>query len=148
MEHEPMHSIDQAEKRVKGRISLFEKGLGCRWAITFKNNPKDVIGSCGYFSVRVGSQTMEIGFDIHPDHWRRGIMTEALTAVLDYSFGESAYFPVNRVEALVDPSNKNSIKLLTRLGFIDECTRREFGYWKGAYQDVKVFALLRKDWKS
>ena len=30
----------------------------------------------------------EVGFEIHPDFWRSGITSEALQAVLDYSFEE------------------------------------------------------------
>jgi ribosomal-protein-alanine N-acetyltransferase len=28
----------------------------------------------------------EIGFILHPDHWRKGIMKEAINAVVDYGF--------------------------------------------------------------
>ena len=144
--HEPMQSIVEAEERVRGRKSLFERGMGYRWAITFKDSPEKVIGSCGYFHVRIGTQTFEMGFEVHPDLWRKGIMTEVLTAILDYSFSETALLPVHRVEALVDPGNLASIRLLEKLGFTEEGLRREFGYWKGKFQDVKLFALLKREW--
>jgi methylmalonyl-CoA/ethylmalonyl-CoA epimerase len=119
LEHEPMDSIEEAEDRVRARMRLFEAGRGCRWAITFKDDPGKVIGSCGYFSVRVGSHTVEMGFEVHPEHWREGIMIEALTAVLDYSYSGVGIIPVHRIEALVDPGNEASIGLLTKLGFTD-----------------------------
>ena len=147
LEHEPMRSIDEAEERVQNRINLFHKGWGCRWAIAFKESPENLIGSCGYFNVRIGTHSVEIGFEVHPDFWRRGIMTEAITAILDYSFSEDAFQPVNRIEALVDPVNLRSIDLLLSLGFVDEGTRRKFGFWKGGYHDVKLFALLCQDWR-
>jgi methylmalonyl-CoA epimerase len=146
LEHEPMTSIEEAERRVRGRMGLFENGLGYRWAIAFKNSPEKLIGSCGYFSVRIGTHTVEMGFEVHPDYWQQGIMTEALTAVFDYSFSTSALVPIHRVEALVDPENAASIRLLTKLGFSNEGLRRGFGYWKGAYRDVIMFALLSRDW--
>jgi methylmalonyl-CoA/ethylmalonyl-CoA epimerase len=148
LEHEPMQSIEEAEQRVRGRIGLFERGMGYRWAMTFKGAPDKVIGSCGYFHVRVGTQTFEMGYEVHPAHWRKGIMSEALTAMLEYSFSEAALMPVHRLEALVDPQNVASIKLLEKLGFVAEGLRREFGYWKGKYQDVKLFALLGTEWKG
>jgi [ribosomal protein S5]-alanine N-acetyltransferase len=146
LEHEPMQSIEQAEQRVRSRIGLFTSGLGYRWAITFKDTPETVIGSCGYFHVRVGTQTFEIGYEIHPHHWRKGLMTEALTIMLDYSFSDAALKLVHRLEALVDPKNRSSIRLLEKLGFQKEGLRREFGYWKGKFQDVILFALLRNEW--
>lgn len=147
LEVEPMQLIEEAEIRVQNRINLFDKGWGCRWAITLKEAPHQVIGSCGYFGVRVSTHTVEIGFEVHPDLWKKGIMTEALTAILDYSFSENAFRPVNRIEALVDPENERSLGLLQKLGFVDEGTRRKFGFWKGKYHDVKLLALLRDDWK-
>lgn len=146
LEHETMTSLAEAEQRVHARKGLFERGMGCRWAITFKERPEDVIGSCGYFSVRISTHTYEMGYDLHPDYWRQGLMTEALTAVLQASFAPGALYPLHRLEALVDPGNDASIGLLTQLGFTRESTRREFGYWKGAYQDVIVFALLAHEW--
>jgi ribosomal-protein-alanine N-acetyltransferase len=147
LEHDPMHSIQQAEQRVRNRMDLFTRGLGYRWAITFNDAPETVVGSCGYFHIRVGTETYEMGYEIHPDHWRKGIMTEALTAMLDYSFRGAALKPVHRLEALVDPKNVASIRLLEKLGFQKEGLRREFGYWKGQYQDVVLFALLRNEWE-
>lgn len=148
LEFEPMQSLEEAERRVRGRMGLFERGMGYRWAIVLKDAPEKLIGSCGYFHIRIDTQTFEIGYELHPDFWRQGIMTEALTAVLDYSFSEAALRPVHRLEALVDPGNVASIRLLQKLGFVEECVRREFGFWKGKYQDVKLFALLEPDWKK
>jgi methylmalonyl-CoA/ethylmalonyl-CoA epimerase len=146
LEHEPMTSLAEAEQRVRARKGLFERGMGCRWAITFKNRPEDLIGSCGYFSVRISTHTYEMGYDLHPDYWRQGLMTEALTAVLQASFQPGALYQVHRLEALVEPGNVASMGLLSKLGFNRESIRREFGYWKGAYRDVAVFALLAQEW--
>lgn len=146
LEHEPMLSIKEAEERVASRMRLFEKGWGFRWAITLKGTPEKVIGSCGYYRVRTGTETVEMGFELHPEYWRQGIMMEALTAVLDYTYSESCSMPVHRVEALVDPQNDASISLLSKLGLKDEGLRRGFGYWKMAYQDVRMFAILRDEW--
>ncbi len=148
LEQEPMTSLAEAEQRVRARMGLFERGMGCRWAITFKDQPDDIIGSCGYFSVRIHTHTYEMGYDLHPDYWRQGMMTEALTAILDNSFLPGAVYPVHRLEALVDPGNNASIGLLAKLGFNRESTRREFGYWKGTYRDVVVFALLKQEWRT
>jgi ribosomal-protein-alanine N-acetyltransferase len=53
--------------------------------------------------------------------------------------------PVHRIEALVIPDNGGSIRVLEKLGFDREGVRREFGFWKGRYQDVYLYALLNHD---
>lgn len=146
LDRDPMQIIEEAERSVRSRMSLFTNGMGFRWAIVSKDNPDRLIGSCGYFSVRRGTATVEIGYELHPDYWRKGFMTEALRAAIDYSYSERAILPVHRIEALVMPGNAGSVRLLEKLGFKNEGLRREFGYWSGSYQDVILFALLPSDW--
>lgn len=142
METEPMKSIEEAEVRIKGRMGLFYDKMGFRWAITQGEAPEKVIGSCGFFSVRRGTQTMETGYELHPDFWGRGIMSEALQTMIGFAFSPQDLLPVHRMEALVVPDNLASIRVLEKLGFILEGVRHEFGFWKDRYQDVYLFALL------
>jgi GNAT superfamily N-acetyltransferase len=68
----------------------------------------------------------EVGFILHPAFWGRGLAVEALSAVIERTF---ASFPIDAIEADVDPRNLASLGLLTRLGF------REF---RRAERTVKV----------
>ena len=142
LETDPLKSIAEAETRVRSRMGLFTDRMGVRWAITHRADPSRVIGSCGYFSVRRGTTTVETGYEIHPDFWKQGLMTEALQAMIQFSFGSQDLMPVHRIEAIVYPENTGSIRLLEKLGFTLEGVRREFGFWKGRYQDVLMYALL------
>jgi len=56
----------------------------------------------------------EIGFILHPDHWRQGFAREALNFVLDRAFNEHG---LPKVIADADPRNEASLKLVTNLGF-------------------------------
>lgn len=75
-----------------------------------------VIGKAGFY------RYPEVGFIFHPDHWGRGFGREALTALLDRGLS-------SRPEAIadVDPRNDASLKLLTRLGFVE--TERKEKTW-------------------
>ena len=44
---ETMQFLEQAEKLVKARASVFERGLGVRWGIVLREQKNRVIGSCG-----------------------------------------------------------------------------------------------------
>ena len=145
---ETMHSIEQAKKLVKVRASLFEKGLGVRWAIVLKDQQDVAIGSCGYYSGNKAFRSIEIGYDLHPDHWGQGLMRQALIAVINLGFSDAFFFRLNRIEALTYLEHKASIALLKRLGFQQEGVRREYGYWKNQFHDLCGFSLLRRDWET
>lgn len=141
-ETDPMTCIEEAEDRVKRRMGLFYDKMGFRWAVTLREEPAKVIGSCGFFSLRRGTQTVECGYDLHANFWNRGLISEALRTMVDFAFGPQDLFPVHRIEALVIPGNLASIRVLEKLRFVREGVRREFGFWKGRYQDVYLYALL------
>lgn len=67
-----------------------------------------VIGKAGCY------QLPDIGYILHPDHWGRGLATEALGAIIPTVF---ARFPLDAITADVDPRNPASIRLLEKLGF-------------------------------
>ena len=93
------------------------------------------------------SHSVEIGYELHAGHWRQGIMSEALSAMIDYCFSARFAFPLNRIEALTDVAHIASLGLLSKLGFQEEGIRREYGYWKSNFHDLRAFSLLRRDWE-
>ena len=142
----PMQSLEEAEKLVEVRASLFERGIGIRWAITLRENPEYLIGSCGYYKMDQGNHSVETGYDLHPTFWRQGLMTEALTAVINFAYSDQFFFYLNRIQALTYVDNQASIGLLMKLGFREEGLRREAGYWENQYHDLRSFSLLQRDW--
>ena len=98
-----------------------------------------VIGKAGLY------RFPEVGFILHPDHWGRGLATEALGAVLDRAFRVHGLLSVI---ADVDPRNTASLRLLTRLGFQE--TGRRANTWNvdGVWCDSVDLALLLEDWRQ
>ena len=143
-----MHSMQEADELVAIRAGIWSRNAGARWAITLRGGDDTVIGSCGYYNVNRTDHSVEIGYDLHPAHWRNGIMTEAATAMLDYCFSDTFEFRLNRVEALTYVENVASIGLLVKLGFREEGIRRECAYFKNAYHDLRAFSLLRREWEG
>ena len=142
----PMQVIQEAEELVKVRTSIFERGIGIRWAIELKNDLDYLIGSCGYYKLDQANRSVEIGYDLHSEYWRQGIMTETLRAVIDFAYSADFFFPLNRIQALTYVEHKASIGLLKKLGFQEEGIRREAGYWKDQFHNLRSFSLLRRDW--
>lgn len=66
---------------------------------------------------KVGCWRMpEIGFILHSDFWGKGLAREAVGAAIEHIL---ATLPVEAIIADVDPRNAASLRLLTRLGFVE-----------------------------
>ena len=95
-----------------------------------------VIGTAGM------SAGNEVGFLLRPDHWRQGIVTEAMQAIIPYLFAQT---DVCQLTADVDPRNAASVGLLRSLGFY-ETHRAERTYdIAGEWSDSVYFALDRPE---
>jgi len=132
-----------------GLINLFESryetSAGIRWAIRPKGTGK-LVGTCGFNSWSSKMQSAVVGYDLLPEYWGKGYAAEALRAILKTAFsGVLPCGPINRVQADTVPGNIASEALLRKVGFKEEGVRRQSGYWKNSFHDLKCFGLLRAD---
>ena len=113
-----------------------------QWGIERKEDSR-IIGTTTLFHLDAGNARAEIGYILGSDHWGKGYMREALTALLRFAFGE---LKLRRIEADVDPRNAASLKALERLGFRQEGLLRERWNVAGEIQDTVYFGLLAREW--
>jgi len=137
------------ESQASALINLFKARFdnleGIRWAIRLKNT-EQCIGTCGVNAWNKPMRSATIGYDLHPQFWGKGIITEALSAMVDNIF--SGILPdvsINRIQADTVPGNIASEKVLLKLGFNEEGLRRQSGYWKNQFHDLKCFGLLKDE---
>jgi ribosomal-protein-alanine N-acetyltransferase len=123
-------------------------GASVSWAICLADDPDLAIGYCGIHSANPAFCSLMIGYDLRPDHWGKGVALEAVSAMLSFCLARDYPFAINRVAATTDLDSQRSIALLKRLGLVEEGVLRQFGFWKGAFQDVRMFALLRSQWQT
>lgn len=90
------------------------------------------------------SRRCEVGYALARPHWRKGYLSEALSAMLEHGF---TALRLNRVEADIDPRNAASAKPLERLGFRQEGLLRERWIVGGEVCDTAFYGLLESDWK-
>lgn len=143
-----LEEFAQAEKLVSLFKSRFDSETGIRWAIRLKNT-NSLIGTCGFNSWVIPMKNTVIGYDLHPNYWGNGIAKEAVGAILQTAF--SGVLPcgaIHRVQADTVPGNIASEHLLLALGFKFEGLRRESGYWKNKFHDLKCFGLLAHEYKQ
>ena len=90
-----------------------------------------------------------IGYDLNKNYWGQGIITEALISVIKAAFTIDSLFGIlNRIQADTIPGNIASEKVLLKLGFKEEGLRRQSGFWKNKYHDLKYFGLLKFEFKD
>lgn len=142
--HAGPKDMKQARREVRTYfISNFAKGTGLRWGISLKGS-SELIGSAGLYLWKKETGQAEAGYDLNPNYWKKGIMTEAMTAIIQYGFERMA---LNRIELLIDPKNRNSLSLARRLGFKREGILREHYIYKGQLLDDCLMSLLKREWK-
>lgn len=135
----------QAKKLIALFKTRFESQLGIRWGIREKEKNK-LIGTCGFNSWAVPMKSAVIGYDLDPKYWGKGIAKEAVNEILQAAFsGALPCGPIHRVQADTVPGNDASERLLLTLGFQLEGIRRESGYWKKEFHDLKCFGLLANE---
>ena len=84
-----------------------------------------------------------IGWALHPDFQGRGYAAEAAAALLDLAFGSAG---LHRVYAELDPRNAASAALCVRLGMRHEAHFVDELFFKGAWGDTDVYAILDREW--
>ncbi len=114
------------------------------WGIELKAEGA-LIGTCGYHSWNEEHARAEIGYDLWPDYWGRGLMPEALRVLLRYGF---EVMGLNRVEATTHTENEQSMRVLEKLGFRREGVLREYYCQDGVCNDQVLFSLLRREWEE
>jgi [ribosomal protein S5]-alanine N-acetyltransferase len=113
-----------------------------RWGLVRKADQR-LIGTVGYHHWEKAYFRAEIGYDLQPDCWGQGYMTEALRAVLQNGFERMG---LNRIDALVYLDNDRSKHLLERLGFRPEGILRDYFCLDGVFYDHYLLALLRREY--
>jgi len=133
----------EAQSWIAKHKARFDRNEGIRWAIRFKGQSR-LIGTCGFNSWNQTLRTGEIGFEVSPECWGKGIAAEAVQAVVEWAFVAGMGKPLNRIIARTMLENDASARLLLKLGFQEKEIVRGGGHWKGAFHDLRIFALASK----
>jgi ribosomal-protein-alanine N-acetyltransferase len=141
---EPFKEEKQSRDEIDWFLKIWKEGTGTRWIITLKGED-DFIGEIGFFEYEKKHRRAEIGYKQSRKFWRKGYMTEALVGMLDYMYDN---IDLNRVEALVDPRNEGSLRLIERQGFQRDGLLRSYEFERGAFVDLYMLSFLREDWEN
>lgn len=133
---EPTTSILAVKDFIQQINASIESSISILWGIALQNKPGELIGTICYWNMQPENHRAEIGYLLHPDHWGKKLMKEAMTTVLDYGFNQ---IKLHSIEARLDANNQASAILLEKNGFVQEGYFKEDVFFKGKYQDTLVY---------
>lgn len=136
---DPLTELEQAEQFVKFFAKNYKEKRGIRWGIELKEKA-GLIGTIGFNAWSPKHKRAEIGYELHPQYWRKGFATEAVSKVISYGFNE---LDLTRIGAVVFLENEGSSDLLTKFGFEKEGVLRNYMYQNGVAYDTNVYSLLK-----
>lgn len=111
---EPAKTIQDAEDFIKRITEGIKNGKSINWGITLKGNAK-MIGSICLWNFSSDKKIAEIGYDLHPNFQKRGIMDEAVKRVVAFGFETLDLY---HIEAFTHRRNEASKKLLVKNNFL------------------------------
>ncbi len=137
----PTHTDPQVTEQL---VRMWEEGYESptvyRWVIEVQG---EAAGDLSAVRWNAEDEWCELACCLARKYWNRGLMTEALTAVLDYLF-ETVGF--HRVQMRHDAMNPASGRVMQKCGLRSEGILR--GYKKrrdGSCADICLYAMLRED---
>ncbi|HEU4741692.1 MAG TPA: GNAT family N-acetyltransferase [Meiothermus sp.] len=96
--------------------SLYPEGRGVRWGIEVRRS-RDLIGTIGYEYLDARQHGAELSYDLLPAYWGRGLMQEAVGAVLEYVRERTSLL---YLEANAVLENRASLRVLEKAGFVPQ----------------------------
>lgn len=135
----PPRSIEDAAAFIqKMNVGIEEDNL-FYWGIALESSPA-LIGTICIFNYSAVNKTAEIGFEMLPAFRGKGLMREAVTAVIDFCFSETN---LETMLAFTHPENIASFKLLENCSFrFDSNLKAEED------ETMKGYRLLKKGFKA
>jgi ribosomal-protein-alanine N-acetyltransferase len=136
--------LARSKEDVLDFMNMIDKGIldnkYIHWAICFKEDLK-LIGMICLIEFQPENFRTEVGYILAPDKRGLGVMTEALSSVINYALHTLGF---HSLQAIIAPENIASERVLLRSGFVKEAHFKECRYYNGKFTDDAVYSLLNK----
>lgn len=142
---QPHATIDVTQSVLQDWIHNYTSPDYYQWAVILQDTGDEPIGCIGVVDKSDSIQMVHIGYCLGKKWWHQGIMSEALSAVINFFFQE---VKMNRIESSHDILNPHSGDVMKKCGMTYEGIARETGLNnQGELCDMARYAILQKDIK-
>jgi len=140
----PWKERSRADRFIAACKQMEHEEHGARLAIE-RADEGVFIGWCCLMRWNPDYRSAAVGYCLDEPAWGRGFATEAVGALLKWSFET---LDLNRVQAETDTRNMASARVLAKLGFDREGTLRQNCIVNDEVSDSWVYGLLRERWQT
>ncbi|KAF0125479.1 MAG: N-acetyltransferase GCN5 [Elusimicrobia bacterium] len=140
---EPHSGVEASRGFIEYTLRSYSERRTIELAVVLKETGR-VIGSCGFVKWSPENARTEIGYAMSRKYWGKGLMTEAVAALMDYAFGS---MKVHRLEARCLHDNAGSEKVMIKNGMKCEGTMRDCVFEKGRFKTLKVYSILEGEYR-
>lgn len=130
-------TVDEARQFIQKINAGITKNEWIMWAIT----PKDVdrlVGTVCLWNISQEASKADIGYELLPSFQGKGIMQEAVTAVIGYGF---EHMELRSIRAVVSAENARSIELLERNHFVRKGMFKEKQSYRDGIAEMAIYEL-------
>jgi ribosomal-protein-serine acetyltransferase len=133
-------TIDEMIAFIDSAVRQQAAGLGFQAGIWYQGR---IVGIIGYHHLEWANRSSCIGYWLAAAYQKRGIMTKACRALVEYAMED---WHLNRIEIRCAVGNLKSRAIPERLGFKSEGLLREAEWLYDHYVDHVVYGMLAEEW--
>ena len=145
----PERTREQVEEALQKTISTGArelKNMGDFFVLAWElKDSGKVIGQSNMSLRSTNDQLSDIGWVTHQDFQRQGFAYEATHALMTYAFKN---FPLHRIVADIDARNPESAAMAEKLGMRREGEFKDAEFFKGAWCDMWLYAILKAEFQA
>jgi ribosomal-protein-alanine N-acetyltransferase len=118
------------------------EGRYINFGVYLKENTNRIVGTVSFSNIITGIfQSCFLGYRIDEQLTGKGLATEAIKYAIEYIFSQ---LKLHRIEANVMPANIASMRVVEKLGFINEGLAKKYLKVNGKWEDHIHYVLLNK----
>ena len=140
---EAHRSVKDAEAFLDLTMGRYGSGDAPDWGMVYKGDGR-LVGTSGFVAWEREHARAEAGYVLHRGYWGMGLAAEALGAMISFGFER---MDLNRIEARCVAENAASARVMEKAGMSYEGTMRGREFLKGEYRDMKLYAIVKDDYR-
>lgn len=136
-------SITEVSKTVLRQRRDWKVGRGFVFMVAERDAPAVFIGKIALNGIMRGAMcSAYLGYWMAEGSQGKGLVTEAIGAVLDFAYGPAG---LHRVQAAIMPRNEKSLRVIEKLAFRREGYAERYLQIAGKWEDHILFARTREE---